>query len=85
MANGIRGFRNSRSARMDRAETPIAFPHRPIGNRDSITFQCSHIAKRFDHQTHDDMNELRAMVRFNIHVENNPTNVDREAKGGNHG
>ena len=48
-------------------------------------FQCRHIVKRFDHNTHDDMNELRTMVRFNIHLENNTTNVDREAKGRNHG
>ena len=50
-----------------------------------MLIQCSHIVNRFYHQTHDDMNELRTMVRFNIHLEINTTNVDPEAKGRNYG
>ena len=117
MANGIRGFRNSPSARMVRARTPdprmirlehsvhspfdvlfcsfelrmprlllsVAFYYRSSSNHDAMLFQCSHIVKRFDHQSHDDMNELRTMVRFNIHIENNPTSMDREAKRRSYG
>ena len=71
--------------RMPRLLSSVAFLHSSNVNHDAIVFHCSQIVKLFVHQTHDDMNELRAMVRFNIHLEINPTNVDPEAKGKKYG